>query len=226
MLPPQPQQQQQQQGFMNPPDIHTIAQQGYLVQQQQLQALQMRQAQQAQMAQMGQAGQMSQVQQMQLQQMQQMQMAQMTPGHVQSSGSSKKKAKPRPSPASQMLPRAAPSMLPPHPPEHYLRNAMQPPPQHPPHPVMLEAPEPWADALDEIDSREVAMSRFRARQEMLTEVFSPDPIRKRDPWEGLGMDGETLEAKVLVLEKENETLEIAINTASTFERPQDPTPVA
>jgi hypothetical protein len=36
--------------------------------------------------------------------------------------------------------------------------------------------EPWADALDEIDPRELAMGRFRARQEVLGEIFGPDRI--------------------------------------------------
>lgn len=36
--------------------------------------------------------------------------------------------------------------------------------------------EPWADALDEVDPRELAMGRFRSRQEALSEIFSPDPI--------------------------------------------------
>jgi hypothetical protein len=36
--------------------------------------------------------------------------------------------------------------------------------------------EPWADALDELDPRELAMNRFRTRNEMLEEVFGPEPI--------------------------------------------------
>lgn len=36
--------------------------------------------------------------------------------------------------------------------------------------------EPWADGLDEVDPRELAMGRFRARQETLSEIFSPDSI--------------------------------------------------
>lgn len=90
-----------------------------------------------------------------------------------------------------------------------MKNAMLPP-SNP------EA-EPWADALDELDPRELAMNRFRTRNEMLEEVFGPEPISKLiapdrgiktdetesiplgngDAWEGLGMDGETLEAKVV-----------------------------
>ena len=38
------------------------------------------------------------------------------------------------------------------------------------------AAEPWADALDEIDHRELAMGRFRARQEVLAEIFGPEKI--------------------------------------------------
>jgi hypothetical protein len=36
--------------------------------------------------------------------------------------------------------------------------------------------EPWADGLDEVDPRELAMGRFRSRQETLAEIFSPEPI--------------------------------------------------
>lgn len=77
--------------------------------------------------------------------------------------------------------------------------------------------EPWADGLDEVDPKEMAMGRLRARQEILGEVFGPErisrflcisslvslmwaediPLSERDAWEGLGMDGETLEAKVV-----------------------------
>jgi hypothetical protein len=56
--------------------------------------------------------------------------------------------------------------------EQYMKNAMHAPP-----PPGNEV-EPWADALDEIDPRELAMSRFRARHEMLEEVFGPEPISK------------------------------------------------
>jgi hypothetical protein len=51
-----------------------------------------------------------------------------------------------------------------------MKNAMLPP-SNP------EA-EPWADALDELDPRELAMNRFRTRNEMLEEVFGPEPISK------------------------------------------------
>jgi hypothetical protein len=50
-----------------------------------------------------------------------------------------------------------------------MKNAMAPPVNH------TEA-EPWADSLDELDGRELAMGRFRARQEMLEEVFGPEPL--------------------------------------------------
>lgn len=100
-----------------------------------------------------------------------------------------------------------PQRAPPTSAEQYMKNAMLPP-SNP------EA-EPWADALDELDPRELAMNRFRTRNEMLEEVFGPEPISKLirlrneaneiesiplgkgDAWEGLGMDGETLEAKVV-----------------------------
>jgi len=52
--------------------------------------------------------------------------------------------------------------------EQYMKNSMQPP-------ANPEA-EPWADALDELDPRELAMNRFRTRNEMLEEVFGPEPI--------------------------------------------------
>lgn len=104
-----------------------------------------------------------------------------------------------------------PQRAPPTSSEQYMKNSMSVP-SHP------EA-EPWADALDELDPRELAMNRFRTRNEMLEEVFGPEPIsepalrllrwradeaesiplREGDAWEGLGMDGETLEAKVVSL---------------------------
>lgn len=42
--------------------------------------------------------------------------------------------------------------------------------------------DPWADALDEVDPRELAMGRFRMRQEVLGEIFSPEPIRECNDW--------------------------------------------
>lgn len=75
---------------------------------------------------------------------------------------------PRPTPTQQMIPpqtRAIPT-------EHYLKQALAPPaPAH-----LTTEVEPWADPLDEIDPRELAMGRFKVRQEVLTEIFSPDPI--------------------------------------------------
>lgn len=38
--------------------------------------------------------------------------------------------------------------------------------------------EPWADMLDELDPRELAMARFRARQEVMTEIFGPERVRE------------------------------------------------
>ena len=67
--------------------------------------------------------------------------------------------------------------------EQYLKQSMAPPPGPPvaPPPTLPQGQgigehEPWADALDEIDPRELAMGRFRARQEALAEVFGPEPI--------------------------------------------------
>jgi len=54
---------------------------------------------------------------------------------------------------------------------------MQPPPSAP----SVEV-EPWADALDELDPRELAMNRFRTRNEMLEEVFGPEPISMFISW--------------------------------------------
>ncbi|WWD20160.1 hypothetical protein CI109_104636 [Kwoniella shandongensis] len=77
--------------------------------------------------------------------------------------------------------------------------------------------EPWADGLDELDPREIAMGRFRSRHEVLGEIFGPESIKEipsgaYDPWEGLGIDGETLEAKVTALEAENAELESTLNS--------------
>ena len=67
--------------------------------------------------------------------------------------------------------------------EHYLKNAMAPPPHGIPQPGMtlpmgqgVGEMEPWADGLDEIDPRELAMGRFKARQDALAEVFGPEAI--------------------------------------------------
>ena len=38
--------------------------------------------------------------------------------------------------------------------------------------------EPWADSLDELDPRELAMSRFRARNEVMAEIFGPERVRE------------------------------------------------
>lgn len=65
-----------------------------------------------------------------------------------------------------MLPQPRP---PPTTAEQYMKNAMAPPANH-------NEVEPWADALDELDPRELAMGRFRTRHEMLEEVFGPEPI--------------------------------------------------
>lgn len=73
---------------------------------------------------------------------------------------------PRPSPQAQMLPRHTQHLAPPQLNEHYIKHAMSGPGDV----------EPWADGLDEVDPREMAMGRFRARQEILAEVFGPEAI--------------------------------------------------
>ena len=65
-----------------------------------------------------------------------------------------------------MLARHTQHINPPHPSEHYIKNAVAGP----------DETEPWADGLDEADPREMAMGRFRARQEIMAEVFGPEPI--------------------------------------------------
>lgn len=64
----------------------------------------------------------------------------------------------------------------PHATEHYVKNAMMAPPGG----MMTESVEPWADLLDELDPRELAMNRYRARNEMMAEVFGPEQISE---WE-------------------------------------------
>jgi len=65
------------------------------------------------------------------------------------------------------------AMAPPHGNEHYIKNAMVPP-------QGVDVIDPWADQLDELDPRELAMSRYRARNEMMAEVFGPEPISEYD----------------------------------------------
>lgn len=67
-----------------------------------------------------------------------------------------------------MLARQQQQLGPPQTTEHYIKNAMLPP--------GAEAVEPWADALDEMDPREMAMGRFRARQEIMGEIFGPERL--------------------------------------------------
>ncbi|WWC65699.1 uncharacterized protein I303_108320 [Kwoniella dejecticola CBS 10117] len=142
-----------------------------------------------------------------------------------SSGPGRKKRGPKPSAGAQMISRQTTSLQPPHSQEQYIKNALSAPPsqaQISSHttgaaPTKSEPIEPWADALDELDPREIAMGRFRKRHEVLGEIFGPDatkdiPQSAYDPWAGLGIDGETLEAKVLALEKENEELEARSRT--------------
>ncbi|BEJ11507.1 hypothetical protein CspHIS471_0109290 [Cutaneotrichosporon sp. HIS471] len=85
--------------------------------------------------------------------------------------------------------------------DHFAKNAMA-----------AEAIEPWADALDELDPRELAMSRFRARNEVMAEIFGPErvqtiPTKDADVWAGFWPPGESLETKVHALESANAELE-------------------
>ncbi|WWC73518.1 uncharacterized protein I206_107489 [Kwoniella pini CBS 10737] len=224
------------QQMVNPQDIAMLAQQGYLRQQQQLANMGQFAAPgggvggirptlpggqiPAQLYhQMG--GMTPQMQQEFIQrqiQAQQAAIAQQAQAQNGSSGPGKKKRGPKPMVGAQMISRQTTSLQPPHSQEQYIKNAMSvPPPQsqiagHGTAPIHNEPIEPWADALDELDPREIAMGRFRKRHEVLGEIFGPDSIKDipdedYDPWAGLGVDGETLEAKVLALEKENEELE-------------------
>ncbi|WVQ66318.1 uncharacterized protein L199_004497 [Kwoniella botswanensis] len=228
-------QQQQQQGqptMVNPADLAMIARQGYLQQQQQLANIN----QQYGARQM--YGMTPQMQQEQIHRQLQAQQAAVAAAQAQAAQAQaqaqaqgqgqnqpgRKKRGPKPSVGSQMIARQTASFQPPNSQEHYMKNAMAVPTssqqaqtQIPPQGVSGEPVEPWADALDELDPREIAMGRFRKRHEVLSEVFSPDAIKdipngEYDPWTGLGMDSETLEAKVLALEKENEELEARSNT--------------
>jgi len=199
-----------------PPDLATLTQQGYLHQQQQLAAMQAAQQGRAPMPPgMGMGMSMGGIPGMPMagmggQGMMNMGMGMSHQGgpSASSSGSKKKKPSrippPAPTPAQQMIPRHNAHLAPPNSAEHYRQNAM-----------LASGPEglePWADQLDELDPREMAMARFRARQEVLGEVFGPEPIKNiplgpEDAWAGLGMDGETLEEKVAKLEQENAELE-------------------
>lgn len=77
-----------------------------------------------------------------------------------------------------MLPRHMSALAPPHGQEHYIKNAMAPPGQVGAPGMPMEQMEPWADALDELDPRELAMGRFRARHEIMAEVFGPERVRE------------------------------------------------
>lgn len=76
--------------------------------------------------------------------------------------------------------------------EQYVKNAMAPPgmqqPIAPPTmPAGIQAAgadviEPWADVLDELDPREIAMNRFRVRQEIMLEIFGPERARECSSW--------------------------------------------
>ncbi|KAK4683702.1 hypothetical protein P7C73_g6530, partial [Tremellales sp. Uapishka_1] len=199
---------------MTPPDIAMLAQQGYMQQQQQLAAMQGGGTPSSALQMQNQMAQLNQMRQM----------AQMQAGRIgvpsipgppqmgmQSQSHSAKKKKhssSRPSPQNQMLSRQ-PNQPPPHSSEQYIKHALAPPGMLPPG---SEAVEPWADGLDELDPRELAMGRYRVRHEILGEVFGPEgikdiPLPPSDPWEGLGLSEETLEAKVLALESSVSDLE-------------------
>ncbi|WVR08221.1 hypothetical protein IAU60_005268 [Kwoniella sp. DSM 27419] len=227
--------------MVNPPDMAMLARQGYLQQQQQLAAMTgyapasvgsgggtpgpgpMSMRPGAPMPQYYAMNPQAQVQaQQQHQELFHRQMQVQAQQHAAAaqaaaSGSGKKKRGPKPSVGAQMIARQSSNFEPPHSTDHYVKNALAPPP-HPstvgasPNAGPGEVIEPWADSLDELDPRELAMGRFRRRHEVLGEVFGPESIKdipsgEYDPWEGLGMDGETLEAKVLALEQENVELE-------------------
>ncbi|WVQ79343.1 hypothetical protein IAT38_001440 [Cryptococcus sp. DSM 104549] len=124
---------------------------------------------------------------------------------------SKKKRGSRAAPAQQMLPRQAHG--PPMTQEQYLKAAAAAP--HPSAEI-----EPWADALDELDPRENAMARFRARHGVVADVFGPEGLKEileagagaGDPWEGFGGEGESLEEKVAAMERENGELESKLDS--------------
>ncbi|WVQ75103.1 hypothetical protein IAR50_004712 [Cryptococcus sp. DSM 104548] len=110
-------------------------------------------------------------------------------------------------PAQQMLPRQAGGFQPPMTSDQYIKNAMSTPAVPQGEPI-----EPWADSLDELDPRELAMARFRKRQEVIGEIFGPETVKDIteatkdfDPWSGL--DGEALQEKVVKLEQETDDLE-------------------
>ncbi|KAL1409384.1 hypothetical protein Q8F55_003367 [Vanrija albida] len=174
---------------VDPAHLAMLQQQGWAQQQQQ-------QQQQAQLAALASAGQLPHALAVRQQQAQAAAQAQAPSG----------KKKNKRGPAGQLLPRHMAAMQPPHGADAYAKNAMAPPG------IAVDNIEPWADLLDELDPRELAMGRFRTRHEIMAEIFGPEPVNSipdvtADPWEGLGVNGETLEAKVLSLEKSNAELE-------------------
>ncbi|KIR99441.1 hypothetical protein L804_03071 [Cryptococcus deuterogattii 2001/935-1] len=130
----------------------------------------------------------------------------------------KKRARTKPTPAQQAIARQPGAFQPPISNEQYLKSALTAPPSAPLAVSAASVPgqaaepiEPWADPLDEIDPRELAMARFRKRHEVINEVFGPETVKEIvaagnwDSWEEL--EGKKLQQKVEQLEKETEELE-------------------
>ncbi|AAW43535.2 expressed protein [Cryptococcus deneoformans JEC21] len=130
----------------------------------------------------------------------------------------KKRARTKPTPAQQAIARQPGAFQPPISNEQYLKSALTGPPSAPsavpaasvPGPA-AEPIEPWADPLDELDPRELAMARFRKRHEVINEVFGPETVKEIvtagdwDSWEE--MEEKRLQQQVEQLEKEVEELE-------------------
>ncbi|TYJ54694.1 hypothetical protein B9479_004633 [Cryptococcus floricola] len=197
-----------------PPDLAAIARQGYLQQQQKL----------AQMGQMGVPGMMPNrggvpgasqpqgymgiTQEMREKHAREMAMREAALRDAVAKDAAKKKARQlKGTPAQQMLPRQGGGFQPPMSSDQYIKNAMTSPAVPQGEPI-----EPWADSLDELDPRELAMARFRKRHEVIGEIFGPETVKEIaeatkdfDPWSGL--DGEALQEKVVSLEQETVDLE-------------------
>lgn len=122
----------------------------------------------------------------QQQQLQQQQHAvSVAAANAQAQAHAQQRAPPAPKPRKGRPP-VLPRNAPPQPPQDYVKGAMAPPTV----PVVRQSEagnavagpgaehEPWADMLDELDPRELAMARFRARQEVMTEIFGPERVRE------------------------------------------------
>ncbi|OXG25448.1 hypothetical protein C367_03272 [Cryptococcus neoformans Ze90-1] len=130
----------------------------------------------------------------------------------------KKRARAKPTPAQQAIARQPGAFQPPISNEQYLKSALTAPPSAPSAVPVASVPgqaaepiEPWADPLDELDPRELAMARFRKRHEVINEVFGPETVKEIvvagdwDSWEE--MEEKRLQQQVEQLEKEVEELE-------------------